>query len=140
MKWIVAKMEEVGVACNPNYNIAFYMDSSAMISVHLPERNSVVEVKPLGVIWQKFGETHGWSPKNTLFVDDIKRNYVMNERNGCRIRPFRNAHANRATDRELVRLGKYIKKLALTCDDFSTIQDHESAYKRCDDSPRDLFK
>ena len=34
MKWIEVKMRELGVERNPNYKITFYLDSSAMISVH----------------------------------------------------------------------------------------------------------
>lgn len=37
MKWIEEKMKLLGVSSNPNYKIAFYLDSLAMISVHTPK-------------------------------------------------------------------------------------------------------
>ena len=43
MKWIKAKMRELGVETNPNYKVAFYMDSLAMITVHT-RQHGVVEV------------------------------------------------------------------------------------------------
>lgn len=41
----------------------------------------------------------------------------MNPANGLRIRAFRQAHINRKTDRELLKLGKYLKEIA-TLEDF----------------------
>ncbi|KAL1450190.1 hypothetical protein WDU94_002637 [Cyamophila willieti] len=109
MKWIEEKMKLLGVTVNPNYKIVFYVDCSAMISVHLP-KYGVVEVKPLGVIWGKFPTSY--SPQNTIMFDDIRRNFLMNPRNGLRIRPFREAHLNRGTDRELKRLARYLDEIA----------------------------
>lgn len=37
MMWIEEKMKLLGVASNPDYKIAFYLDSLAMISVHSPK-------------------------------------------------------------------------------------------------------
>lgn len=37
MKWIEEKMRLLGVSASINYKIAFYLDSSAMISVHTPK-------------------------------------------------------------------------------------------------------
>jgi hypothetical protein len=51
MKWIEEKMKLLGVTVNPNYKIAFYVDYSAMISVHLP-KYGVVEVSyTTSVVW-----------------------------------------------------------------------------------------
>jgi len=47
MKWIEAKMSELNVTNHPDFKICFMLDSSAMISVHLPERNAVKEVRPV---------------------------------------------------------------------------------------------
>ncbi|GAB6025439.1 Ubiquitin-like domain-containing CTD phosphatase 1 [Chamberlinius hualienensis] len=44
MKWIEVKMRELGVTSNPNYKIAFYLDSTAMINVHTP-KYGLVEVE-----------------------------------------------------------------------------------------------
>ena len=37
MKWIKAKMDELGVLKNTNYKISFMLDSMAMITVHAPK-------------------------------------------------------------------------------------------------------
>ncbi|CAH1122417.1 unnamed protein product [Ceutorhynchus assimilis] len=117
MKWIIEKMKLLGVDKHPSYKIAFYLDSLAMISVHTP-KNGVIDVKPLGVIWGKFEQ---FSPKNTIMFDDIRRNFIMNPKNGLRIKSFREAHINRYKDDELLRLSRYLKKLAEHCTDFTTV-------------------
>ncbi|ROJ62556.1 Ubiquitin-like domain-containing CTD phosphatase 1 [Anabarilius grahami] len=115
MKWIDAKMKELGVTDNPNYKITFMLDSAAMITVHTPKRG-VVEVKPLGVIWGKYSEFY--DRKNTIMFDDIGRNFLMNPQNGLKIRPFMKAHLNREKDKELYKLSLYLKEIA-KLEDFS---------------------
>lgn len=84
-------------------------------------------MKPLGVIWGKFEQ---YSAKNTIMFDDIRRNFIMNPRNGLRIRPFRQAHLNRANDKELLYLSKYLKDLAEHCNDFTSVNHrHWEKYK-----------
>lgn len=117
MIWIEEKMKLLGVATHPDYKIWFYLDSTAMISVHIPEKG-VVDVKPLGVIWGKYPD---YSSKNTIMFDDIRRNFLMNPRSGLRIRPFRQAHFNRDTDRELFKLMKYLRNIAENCDNFDRL-------------------
>lgn len=116
MKWIEEKMKLLGVASHTNYKILFYLDCLAMISVHTP-KYGLVQVKPLGVIWGKFPQ---FTPANTIMFDDIRRNFLMNPNNGLRISAFRHAHTNRATDRELLKLSKYLKMIA-SIDDFGTL-------------------
>ncbi|XP_066277604.1 ubiquitin-like domain-containing CTD phosphatase 1 [Branchiostoma lanceolatum] len=116
MKWIEAKMKELGMSDHPNYKIMFLLDSSAMITVHTP-KYGVVECKPLAVIWGKFED---YSSKTTIMFDDIRRNFLMNPQNGLRVRPFREAHLNRHKDRELKRLGRYLRDIA-PLDDFSQL-------------------
>ncbi|CAG08865.1 unnamed protein product [Tetraodon nigroviridis] len=145
MKWIDAKMKELGVTDNPNYKITFMLDSAAMITVHTPKRGVVevgvgslpikkktsslecgllllffrdghIQVKPLGVIWGKYGEFY--NRKNTIMFDDIGRNFLMNPQNGLKIRPFMKAHLNREKDRELYKLSQYLKEIA-KLEDFS---------------------
>ncbi len=67
--------------------------------------------------------------------DDIRRNFMMNPRNGLRIRPFRKAHTSRATDHELLKLMKYLRKLA-HYDDLTEFNHHkwEKYVKRYDES------
>lgn len=109
MKWIEEKMKLLGVATNPNYKIAFYVDYLAMISVHVP-KHGLLDVKPLAVIWGKYPTVY--TAKNTIMFDDIRRNFLMNPQNGLRIRAFREAHLNRDKDRELLHLAKYLKDIA----------------------------
>lgn len=78
MKWIVEKMKLLGVDRHESYKIHFYLDSSAMITVHCPKRG-VVEVKPLLVVWGKYKQ---YSSKNTIMFDDIRRNFLMNPKSG----------------------------------------------------------
>ena len=44
MKWIKAKMEELGVMANDNYKLCFMMDSLAMITVDTGPKYGVIEV------------------------------------------------------------------------------------------------
>ncbi|XP_063237171.1 ubiquitin-like domain-containing CTD phosphatase 1 [Bacillus rossius redtenbacheri] len=107
MKWIEEKMKLLGVSTHSCYKIIFYLDNSAMISIHTP-KYGVIQVKPLGVIWGKFGQ---YSSRNTIMFDDIRRNFLMNPGNGLKIRPFKQAHLNRDKDRELLRLARYLKDI-----------------------------
>ncbi|MEE6478232.1 hypothetical protein FKM82_011789 [Ascaphus truei] len=109
MKWIEAKMKELGVSTNANYKISFMLDSAAMITVHTPRRG-LIDVKPLGVIWGKYSEFY--TKKNTIMFDDIGRNFLMNPQNGLKIRPFMKAHLNRDKDKELLKLSQYLKEIA----------------------------
>jgi hypothetical protein len=53
--------------------------------------------KPLAFLWGKFPDYY--NEDNTIMFDDLRRNFVYNKQNGLVIRPFRNAHRTRATDR-----------------------------------------
>jgi len=117
MKWIEEKMKLLGCTTNPNYKLAFYVDSRAMISVHSP-KYGLLDVKPLGVIWGKYPQ---YTKNNTIMFDDLRRNFLMNPQNGLKIRPFREAHLNRDKDRELVGLAKYLTKIA-TLEDLSQLR------------------
>lgn len=116
MKWVEVKMKELGVTTNPNYKLCFMLDSLAMISVHTP-KYGVIEVKPLGVIW---GRYEHWNASNTIMFDDLRRNFIMNPKNGLRIRAFREAHLNRNKDTELLKLSKYLKDIS-SVEDFTEL-------------------
>jgi len=120
MKWIEVKMRELGVLSNPNYKIAFMLDSKAMITV-FTEQYGVVEVKPLGVIWGKYSQ---WSSSNTIMFDDLRRNFLMNPQTGLKIRPFKNALTEGHKDKELKRLTRYLKAIS-DMDDFTSL-DHRN--------------
>lgn len=42
-----------------------------------------IQVKPLGVIWGKYGEFY--NRRNTIMFDDIGRNFLMNPQNGLKV-------------------------------------------------------
>ncbi|XP_031129688.1 ubiquitin-like domain-containing CTD phosphatase [Ipomoea triloba] len=117
MKWVELKMGQLGVLSNPNYKITAMLDHLAMITVQ-SDSHGIIDCKPLGLIWAKFPEFY--SPKNTIMFDDLRRNFVMNPQNGLTIKPFRKAHANRGTDRELMKLTQYLLAIA-DLDDISVL-------------------
>ncbi|XP_062517098.1 ubiquitin-like domain-containing CTD phosphatase 1 [Corticium candelabrum] len=102
------KHEELGVLNNPNYKIVFMLCSLATITVYSLERR-FVDVKPLAVIWGKFPQ---YNCTNTLMVDDLRRNFLMNPANGIKIRAFKEAHFNRDKDNELLKLLDYLTRIA----------------------------
>jgi len=108
MRWIEEKMKLLGCTTNPNYKLSFYLDSRAMISIQT-EKYGIVDVKPLGVIWGKYPQ---YTKNNTIMFDDLRRNFLMNPQNGLKIRPFREAHKNRTTDKELLGLARYLNSIA----------------------------
>ncbi|XP_076241680.1 ubiquitin-like domain-containing C-terminal domain phosphatase 1 [Calliopsis andreniformis] len=116
MKWIDKKMKLLGVSTHSLYKIAFHLDSVAMISVHTP-KYGLVGVKPLGLIWGKYKQ---FSAKNTIMLDDIRRNFIMNPQSGLRIKPFKHAHITRSKDKELLKLSDYLRFIAKV-DDFQTL-------------------
>ncbi|KAK9828309.1 hypothetical protein WJX74_008288 [Apatococcus lobatus] len=118
MKWVEVKMRELGVTTHPDYKISFMLDHRAMITVQT-ERYGVFDCKPLGFIWAKFPDQYG--PHNTIMLDDLRRNFVMNKQNGLVIRPFRKAHLTRDTDKELVFLEQYLLKIG-SLDDLSSLK------------------
>jgi len=78
---------------------------------HIPySSRRLFDCKPLGWLWAKFGGRY--DEKNTIMFDDLRRNFVMNPGNGLKIRPFRKAHMNRDTDRELFDLTRYLLEIA----------------------------
>jgi len=116
MKWIEEKMKVLGCDNHPDYKLTFYLDSRAMISIHA-DKYGVIEVKPLGVIWGKFPQ---YNKDNTIMFDDLRRNFLMNPFNGLKIRP---PHTSRSTDKELLKLSAYLKKIS-TLSSFETL-DHK---------------
>jgi len=73
-------------------------------------KKPVFDCKPLQVLWERFPDQY--TPKNTIMLDDLRRNYVLNPQNGLVIRPFKRALTTGAADRELLRLKAYFLKIA----------------------------
>ena len=42
----------------------------------------MLQVKPLGVIWGKYPQ---WGKHNTIMFDDLRRNFLMNPKNGLKV-------------------------------------------------------
>lgn len=70
----------------------------------------VFDCKPLAFIWKKFPDHY--CEDNTIMLDDLRRNYVMNPQNGLVIRAYKHAHRNRETDKELLYLTDYLLCIA----------------------------
>lgn len=122
-RWLEAKITALSMVNAPDYKIAFVLDRTAMFPVTstrgLKERRH--EVKALELIWRKFPDR--WSKSNTVHVDDLRRNFVLNPQSGLRISAFKNAPVTRATDRELYAMEKYLRLIAEKEQDFTTL-DH----------------
>ncbi|KAL1432328.1 hypothetical protein MTO96_013645 [Rhipicephalus appendiculatus] len=100
-----------------DYDIAFWSATNMKwIDAKLWELG--IDIKPLALIW---GLVPAYRPENTIMIDDIRRNFLMNPQSGLRVKPFRNAHRHRSTDRELLRLGRYLKDIACSVDDFTEL-------------------
>lgn len=59
--------------------------------------------------------------------DDIRRNFLMNPKNGLKIKAFREAYRNKDKDKELFYLSEYLKRIA-HLDDLTTLN-HNKWYK-----------
>ena len=114
LKWIELKMTELGVLTSESFKVVGLIDSTAMITVETA-KYGLFNCKPLGFLFAKLPQ---YTPKNTLMFDDLSRNFVMNPQLGLKIRPFRNAHTHRATDRELLGLARYVEAIS-KLEDFS---------------------
>lgn len=89
-KIVILQITELGMLSHHEYKIGFVLDQSAMFSI-MGEKRGVKkrhQVKPLQLIWHHLPV---FSPKNTIHVDDLARNFAMNPKEGLKISPFKNA-------------------------------------------------
>ncbi|GJE87133.1 HAD subfamily IIID h [Phanerochaete sordida] len=117
---LVTKLFELEVleASADDWAISFALDKHAMFQARATEdgRQTKHLVKALQIIWNHFPQ---YGPHNTIHIDDLRRNFAMNPRQGLHITPFKNAGTPEAAeDRELERVGQYLVHIAQTCDDF----------------------
>jgi ubiquitin-like domain-containing CTD phosphatase 1 len=118
-RWLEVKLTELNLLTNPKFQFAFVLDKEAMFKVktYQKQKKEVVEhyVKPLQIIWSLLGPQ--WNEKNTVHVDDLGRNFVMNPRNGILVKAFyiKEGVASNS-DRELFDLAKYLLKIASQAD------------------------
>ena len=119
MKWIDVKLKELGLLDNATYKITACMDYTAMVTVAVPGyHKKVFDCKPLHVLWSRYPEYY--SKSNTIMLDDLRRNYVLNPGNGLVIRPFKKSATKGKSDREMLKLKIYFDKL-LGLDSFEGI-------------------
>ena len=119
-RWLEVKLTELGLL--PSTKIAFVLDKRSMFSISSANlRGSTVHhrVKPLDLIWRRCSF---WHQKNTLHIDDLERNFVLNPRNGLRCRPFHRDYAD--NDNELSLLSRYLVTVSRSSD-FSEL-DHSN--------------
>jgi ubiquitin-like domain-containing CTD phosphatase 1 len=123
MRWIVQKLTSMGLLSSPErFRLLALFDHSAMCTVNATSVGPI-DVKPLAVVWARFPE---YSARNTIMVDDLAKNCLMNPQSGLRIRPCRNLTnpVTRDADAELKKLACYLEILATTVDDFTTLGGH----------------
>ena len=119
MKWIMVKLKELGlVGDDVPFNIVACMDYTAMLTLSSSElgddrkrkrRSATFDCKPLQVLWSRFKEYH---PSTTIMFDDLRRNFILNKKQGLVIKPFRNATTSGRSDQEFRRLMPYMAILA----------------------------
>lgn len=112
MKWIDVKLKELGIFSNPNYKVTLTMDYTSMVTIATPGKGktpTLFDCKPLAVLWERYGS---YNIENTIMVDDLHRNFVLNSQNGLVIRPFKHAMTSGRNDKELLKLKAYLLKIA----------------------------
>lgn len=94
-KYIEIKITQLGIATNPNFKICFILDKTYMFNVSADKTISN-KVKPLQLIWAKHPNL--WSSCNTLHVDDIEKNFLLNKSSGILISPYNRAPLPQGTN------------------------------------------
>lgn len=118
-RWLEVKLTELGLLAHPRFRFAFVLDKECMFKVKTfqKQKKELVEhyVKPLQLIWSLLGPQ--WNERNTVHVDDLSRNFVMNPRNGIPVKAFYiKEGSNPTSDRELFDLAKYLINIASQAD------------------------
>jgi len=122
--WVEIKLTEMGIISNPSYSIAFAMDRSSMFKVQRDYKGEVKkhEVKALDIIWSKFPQ---WSAKNTVHIDDLARNFVLNPQSGLQCSCYKRKRRDASSDSELVEIAAYLELIGSQETDF-TVLDHNN--------------
>jgi ubiquitin-like domain-containing CTD phosphatase 1 len=131
--WVEAKLTEMGILLATDYRVTFILDTTSMPSVedrHYYQRKKDTsrtepksyQIKPLQLIWAKLPGVY--TPANTIHVDDLSRNFVMNPRNGLHIAAYKHASKTHRTDRELLFVGYYLMHIK-DAPDFRRLAHHD---------------
>ncbi|KNE70129.1 HAD hydrolase, family IIID [Allomyces macrogynus ATCC 38327] len=118
-----SKLAGMGLLTHPGYRIAFVLDRSAMIELALPNWDAPHPVKPLAVIWARFPGVY--TARNSLHVDDVRRNFVLNPRNGIKVVPWYVGKTSKGAvkDTECTRVAQYLLHVAEHVEDVTSV-DH----------------
>jgi ubiquitin-like domain-containing CTD phosphatase 1 len=132
-RWLEAKITEMGLLDGldiRSYQLCCVVDKTWMPQVRRIRRSGEQarkqHVKPLQVLWHAFGGR--FHPGNTVHVDDLARNFVLNLQSGLRISAYKNGPATWAHDRELLPLTRYLLDIAEHVPDFRVL-DHKVAFR-----------
>jgi len=92
-RWLELKLTELGLLGGESsryYRIVFVLDKHSMLCVASKHRASGRDVrhrvKPLEIIWRKCPDVY--SSANTVHVDDLSRNFVLNPGSGIKCKPY----------------------------------------------------
>lgn len=110
--WIEAKLTELGILQNPNYQVGFILDKSMMFYIESIVRGEKKrhQVKALEFVWRSMPEFY--NKHNTVHIDDLGRNFVLNPKQGLKISPYKDCVVARHIDTELPQLTKYLLEIA----------------------------
>lgn len=112
--WLESKLIELGMVGDDSkkYKISFVLDRHPMFSVYSVRHGKPFkhEVKALELIWKKFPSFY--SASNSIHIDDLSRNFVLNPQQGLKISPYKDATKARRTDRELPALAEYLTAIS----------------------------
>lgn len=129
-RWLELKLTELGMLTNPSYRISFVLDKTSMFDykrdpdqVERKRRKKKHHVKPLQLIWDRFSPR--WQAINTLHVDDLSRNFLMNKPNGVPVSAYYRHYDGAAQDTELLDLARYLTTNCAILEDV-TSKDHSN--------------
>jgi ubiquitin-like domain-containing CTD phosphatase 1 len=119
MKWITVKLKELGlVGDTVGFKITACMDYTAMLTLSSSElgeerkrkrMSATFDCKPLAVLFHRYSEYY--SPDQTVMLDDLRRNFILNPKQGLTVRPFRKATTQGKQDTEFESLMAYFRIL-----------------------------
>jgi ubiquitin-like domain-containing CTD phosphatase 1 len=114
-RWLETKLIELGMVTHPGYKFCFVLDKTSMFTIESTKRDGTKvqhHVKPLQIIWSRFADR--WGSQNTVHIDDLSRNFALNLGSGLKCSPYHRKKSKAPRDAELLGIGTYLVKLALS--------------------------
>lgn len=112
-RWLETKLVELGMLTHPGYKFCFVLDKTSMFAIQSTKRGGATvkhHVKPLQIIWSKFPDV--WSSSNTAHVDDLQRNFALNQGSGIKCKAYYRKKSTAQRDVELLGLSNYLEMVA----------------------------